>query len=128
MPDTKVIVRQKIRINYTIGQVYARNLASNIQCYCKNRYKIHFHLQFKNKKSFLQSHQLRIRSIGSIQLLHYHKTPKIWTPLPPCSHLINFGSNLFAPFLQCSKLNQIPPITLTTTSHKSSKFCNFIVL
>ena len=78
MPDTKVIVRQKIRINYTIGQVYAKNLASIIQCYCKNHYKLHFHLQFKNKKSFLQSHELSIRSIGSIQLLHYHKIPKVW--------------------------------------------------
>ena len=130
MPALKVIVRQKIRINYIIGQVYAGNLASTIQCYCKNHYKLHFHLQFKNKKSFLRSHELSIRGIGSIQLLHYHKMPQIWTHLPTCSHLINFGSTLLAPFLKCSKLNQIPPFhtTLTTTSHKSSTFCDFIVL
>ena len=32
------------KLYHSLAQVYARNLASSIQCYCKNRYKLHFHL------------------------------------------------------------------------------------
>ena len=47
--------------------------------------------------------------VGDIQLLFYHKMPKIWTYLPPCLHLFNFGSPL-------SPLN-IVNLTSTPTHH-----------
>ena len=61
--------------------------------------------------------------IGDIQLLRYHKIPNICGPFFP---LVYPCSVLLVPSpLICSKLNVNPPPT-TTTSHKNSKFCDFI--
>ena len=112
MPDTKVIVRQKIRINYIIGQVYARDLANTI-CYCKNHYKLHFHLQFKNKKAFS-------RIITLSQNAQNLDSP------PPCSHLINFGSTLLSHFSNVQNLTESPPPS--SLPPPLTKAVNFVVL
>ena len=72
-----------------------------------------------------------MKCILLIQLLHYHKMTKIWTPPPPppalCLYLFNFGNPPSpATSYECSKLYINIP---TTSTHlKNSNLCNFLIV
>ena len=54
--------------------------------------------------------------VGGIQLLRSHKMAKVWTPLPPCSVLVN-------PLLQTFKtLHQTPSTTTTLINIHKYKY------
>ena len=85
MPDSKVIVRQKIRITYTI--IPQPKFMQGIQqapynTNPKTTINYIFNFSFRIKKSFLQSHELGIKSIGGIQYYIITQCPKFETPRP----------------------------------------------
>ena len=66
-------------------------------------------------------------SFGDIQLLHYHKVIKIWTPLLHCQHLLDFVKPPAQEHLELY-INPPPPLPhLPPSIHcKKSKLCDFI--
>ena len=66
---------------------------------------------FTPNKSYAYLLNVEPSNLGGIQLLRSHKMTKIWTTLPPCTHLIDFADPL-----SCERSKRyINTTTITTT-------------